>query len=263
MKDRIVFEDDHLIVLNKPAGISVTPGPGNPFEATIAGWVLEYIGESLKQVGLENRWGIVHRLDKDTSGVLLTAKTSTMFDHLAGQFRTQTTKKEYSTLVWGDVLKKVKRKAQSASDSEITTFVVDAPIGRHPKGISRFIVTPEGKPSRTDFHIEKIYSIADREGELPLTLITAFPKSGRTHQIRVHLKAFDHPVVGDKTYQSRTQFAISQRFIQRQFLHARTIEFADLEGNMRRFEAPLADDLVAAMDELTMSKALDSESSSE
>lgn len=252
MNGQILFEDEHLLILNKPAGISVTPGPGNPFEQTIAGWLLGYLGDTLKQVGLEDRWGIVHRLDKDTSGVLVMAKTGTMFDHLVNQFREQSVKKEYVTLVWGDVSEKVEGKIQNSKGNAHPSFIIDAPIGRHPKGISRFIVSPDGKPSRTEFHVEERYTIADRAGELPLSLLTAFPKSGRTHQIRVHLKAFGYPVVGDKTYQSRTQFAIAQRFINRQFLHARAIEITDLEGNMRHFTAPLAEDLEMALDGLTV-----------
>lgn len=247
MQDNILFEDEHLLILNKPVGISVTPGPGNPFEQTVAGWLLGYLGDTLKQVGLEDRWGIVHRLDKDTSGVLVTAKTSNMLDHLVEQFRSQGIKKEYASLVWGDVLHTVSKKF---TKQVVGDFVINAPIARHPKGFSKFVVSSDGKPAVTEFHIDELLHMQDREGILPVTLLTAFPKTGRTHQIRVHIKAFGHPVVGDKQYQSRTQFAISQRIIARQFLHAKTIEFEDLEGEIRRFEAPLAEDLEAVLESL-------------
>lgn len=248
LSSRILFEDENLVVLNKPAGISVTPGPGNPFEKTIAGWFLEYIGQQLKQVGQEDRWGIVHRLDKDTSGVLLMPKTGSIFEHLQEKFRSGQVKKTYIALAWGDILATLSRKR--ATHEVRGEFAIDAPIDRHPKGFSRFLVSPDGKEAVTEFSVMQVLYIGDREGILPVTLLNAYPKTGRTHQIRVHLKAFGHPIVGDVLYQSRTQYAISQRYIDRQFLHAQAIEFEDLQGNIRRYEASLPDNLSELLEKL-------------
>ncbi len=247
MSKEILYEDRDTLVLDKPAGISVTSGPGHPFEHTVAGWLLHYVGDDLLTVGQEDRWGIVHRLDKDTSGVLVTAKTSSMYEHLVDQFRRSLVTKEYLTLVWGKVSQTVTRKVQKKHHSVLINqeeFVVNAPIARHPKGISRFVVDPGGKPSLTKFIILEEQEVTLDGNKQWVTLLRAFPKTGRTHQIRVHLKAFGHPVVGDSSYQTKAQKILSESLIERQFLHAHTLECSLLSGESKRFEAELPEDLL-------------------
>lgn len=276
MEIPIITENEQIIVLNKPAGIAVTVGPGNPLEKTIAGWLLNHVGDSLKTVGQEERWGIVHRLDKDTSGVLIAAKTPEMFDYITDQFRARKVKKEYKVLVWGNVHKKLNNRApfsgQASEGNHLpaqagnTEFIIDAPIARHPKGISKFVVSAEGKPSITRFLIERdgivdLATLAERHPEFSsgswlikmlkqvqhdvfdVTLLHAYPETGRTHQIRVHLKAFGYPVVGDRTYETKAQHKLSLTFITRQFLHAYSLEIILGNGDTQRFEAPLTDEL--------------------
>lgn len=245
----IIFEDEQLLILNKPAGVTVTEGPGHPHENTTAGWILRYIGEPIVGVGQEGRWGIIHRLDKETSGILVVVKTQPMYDHLRTQFQSRDIAKEYTTLVWGDVQATVAQKLRKqvgkkgTPEVEQQRFTINAPIARHPKGISRFIVNHEGKPAQTNFQIKQTFSFTIDQESYPATLLTAFPKTGRTHQIRVHLKAFGHPVIGDGTYQTHAQRALAQPFCPRQFLHASAISFEGIDGETLHFEAPLPEDL--------------------
>jgi 23S rRNA pseudouridine1911/1915/1917 synthase len=253
MQLHVLFEDSDILVLDKPAGISVTPGPGHLFEDTIAGWLLDYLGDDLYEVGQEDRWGIVHRLDKDTSGVLVTAKSPPMYEHLVEQFRNSRVAKEYVALTWGKVSDTVEHKLykkHQSTPANTQEFVINAPIGRHPKGISRFLVDPQGKPSLTKFLIQ-----IEVEGNIGtqkqwLTLLSAFPKTGRTHQIRVHLKAFGHPIVGDAVYQTHAQKELAAQLLERQFLHAYALECEMLNGQSKRFEAELPEDLTRVVEKL-------------
>lgn len=222
---QIIFENHELLVLNKPSGLSVTPGPYF-FQDTLAGWVRNYLGEKIVGVGLPERWGIVHRLDKDTSGVLLIAKTQKVFEELVGRFKKRQVDKEYLALVWGKVSR--------------DEFIIDAPIARHPKIKNRFAVVEGGRQAQTRFRVVGYYPSSF------FTLIKAFPKTGRTHQIRVHLKSIQHPIVGDSLYQGKRH---SLRFSSRLFLHAQKIKVI-LGRIVYEFESELPDELKRVLSRL-------------
>ncbi len=171
----IVHEDDAIVVVNKPPGIVVHPGAGNP-QGTLANALLHH-APALAGVP---RAGIVHRLDKDTSGLLVVAKTLAAQTHLVRQLAARTVKREYLALVHGRVA---------------AAGAVDAPIGRHPTARTRMAVTARGKPARTR------YCVVERFADATLLAVTL--ETGRTHQIRVHMDSIGHPLVGDPTYGRR------------------------------------------------------------
>lgn len=177
-------------------------------------------------VGLPNRWGIVHRLDKDTSGVLLVAKTQKAFEELVLQFKKRQVDKEYLALAWGRVGR--------------NEFIIDAPIARHPKVKNRFAVVEGGRQAQTRFRVVGYF------GEF--TLIKAFPKTGRTHQVRVHLKSIHHPILGDFMYQGKkrglrfTRYCEELNMQPHMFLHAQKIKVI-LGGTAYEFKSELPDEL--------------------
>jgi 23S rRNA pseudouridine1911/1915/1917 synthase len=173
---RIAHEDDAIIVVDKPAGIVVHPGAGNR-DGTLANALLHH-APTLAGVP---RAGIVHRLDKDTTGLLVVAKTPAAQTHLVRQLAARTVKREYLALVHGGV-------ARGAGE-------VDAPIGRHPTARTRMAVTARGKPAHTRYRVVERFTEA--------TLLAVGLDTGRTHQIRVHMRAIGHPIVGDPTYGGR------------------------------------------------------------
>jgi 23S rRNA pseudouridine1911/1915/1917 synthase len=172
---QIVHEDDAIIVVDKPAGMVVHPGAGNR-DGTLANALLHH-APALAGVP---RAGIVHRLDKDTTGLLVVAKTLAAQVHLVRQLAARTAKREYLALVHGRV-------AQAGE--------VDAPIGRHPTARTRMAVTARGKPARTRYRV--VERLADA------TLLAVSLDTGRTHQIRVHMRSIGHPIMGDPTYGQR------------------------------------------------------------
>ncbi|HIE21903.1 MAG TPA: RluA family pseudouridine synthase [Acidimicrobiia bacterium] len=213
----VLYEDDDVIVVDKPAGVVVHPGAGQTRGTLVAG--LLYRFPELSGVGVAGRWGLVHRLDKDTSGVLLVARTSSAFETLGEQMRRREITRVYQAL------------AQGVFDAP--TGTIDAPIGRHPTHPMRQAIIPGGRPARTHFEVEREY----RDPECSLLTVTL--ETGRTHQIRVHLAAIGHPVVGDRVYG-----ASSDLDVPRIFLHARRAEFTHpTTGETVIVEAPLPDDL--------------------
>jgi 23S rRNA pseudouridine1911/1915/1917 synthase len=212
----VVMEDSHLIVVDKPAGIVVHPGAGHA-RGTLAAGLLSRFPE-IEGVGHEGRWGLIHRLDKETSGVLLVARTQMAFDFLSSEMRGRRVQRVYDALVDGLF--------------SIPTGTVEAPIGRDPAQPTRRAVVPYGKPATT--HYEVVRSFAHS------SLLEVRLETGRTHQIRVHLAAIDHPLIGDRLYGSRAAAAKSPRV----FLHARRIEFTHPEEKTAvSAEAPLPEDL--------------------
>ena len=188
----VVYEDDALLVVDKPAGLVVHPGAGNR-RGTLMNALL-YHAPRLAEVP---RAGIVHRLDKDTSGLLVVARTPEAQTDLVRQLAARSVKREYLALVHGRV----------GGDGE-----VDAPIGRHPIARTRMAVTGRGRPARTRFRVLERFARA--------TLLAVSLETGRTHQIRVHLRSIGHPLVGDPTYGKRRSGEAWLDAFPRQALHA-------------------------------------------
>ena len=206
----IIFEDDHLLVLNKPAGLVVHEGSGVT-GPTLVDWIIQHFPTNSK---LE-RNGLVHRLDKDTSGIILIAKDDTWFKYLKDQFKRHQITKTYVALVGGKLTP--------------NTGTIQIPIARDTLHRTKYRADKNGRPSTTTYQVIK-------SGK-DWTLLEASPKTGRTHQIRVHFAAIGHPIIGDAVYGKRS----SQ--LPRQFLHAARIAFIDPAGESRIFEAPLPVDL--------------------
>jgi 23S rRNA pseudouridine1911/1915/1917 synthase len=212
----IIYEDEHLIVVNKPAGMVVHPAPGHP-DGTLVNALLAHC-PLIAEAGRRERAGIVHRLDKDTSGVLVVAKDECALQALHQQFRSRKVEKTYLALVSGRV--------------QPPEGIIEVPIGRDPRDRQRMAALPEGRYARTR------YCAVDRFAEH--TLLEAYPYTGRTHQVRVHLSWLGYPVVGDTRYGPRRQGLLKER----QFLHAHRLGFTHpTTGEEMTFEAPLPSEL--------------------
>ena len=217
----ILYEDDDLLVVNKPAGMTTHPAPGHR-EHTLVNALLSHL-PNLPEADNPERPGIVHRLDKDTSGLIIVAKNRHALASLAAQFGARSVKKTYLTLVTGNVTP--------------AEAVIDAPIGRDPRHRQQMCVLPSGRAARTGYRVVKHYP--------GFTLLEARPETGRTHQIRVHMAAIGHPVVGDATYGTRSAL------VTRQFLHAQHISFKlPASGRVVEFTAELPADLRTALEAL-------------
>lgn len=218
----VVFEDDDVIVIDKPAGLVVHPAPGHP-TGTLVNALLHHAPEI--SVGGRLRPGIVHRLDKDTSGLMVVAKTDRARNSLVDQWQARTVDKRYVALVSGVV-----------EDEDAT---IDAPIGRDPAQRQRMAVIRSGRPAVTSFTVSERFSAA--------TLLDVEIETGRTHQIRVHLRFIGHPVAGDAVY---GQGRASIPGLRRQFLHAARLGFALPDGTTRTFESGLPGDLKRVLEQL-------------
>jgi 23S rRNA pseudouridine1911/1915/1917 synthase len=216
----IVYEDDELMIVNKPAGMVVHPGAGHS-RGTLVNALLSQMPDLPDQEG--DRPGIVHRLDRDTSGLIAIAKTDRAIEHLQAQFKDRRVSKVYLALVEGRL--------------QPDKGLVDAAIGRDPRQRQRMAVVSDGRPART------AYQVREHLGDH--TFIEVRPETGRTHQIRVHLSAIGYPVYGDPIYGRR------KRSGDRLFLHAWQLTL-DLpsSGERRTFTAPLPDDLQRILDAL-------------
>jgi len=179
----VVYEDDDLIVINKPAGLVVHPAAGNP-DGTLVNALIAHCGTSLKGVGGEMRPGIVHRLDKDTSGLLVAAKNERAMASLAKQFANHTIERAYHAIVWG---------SPRLGEGRIETQIGRNPYDRKRMGVMR----TGGKEARTRYRVDERFGEQTR----PIaSLIECRLETGRTHQIRVHLTHLGHPLIGDPTY---------------------------------------------------------------
>jgi 23S rRNA pseudouridine1911/1915/1917 synthase len=231
---RVVFWDAHVLVVDKPPGLSVHPGPGHP-DGTLVNALLA-LDPDLPGIGGVARPGIVHRLDKDTSGLLMVARTEAAHASLTRQLRERLVRKTYLALVTGSP-------RQEAGE-------VDGPIARHPVHRQRMAIVEGGRAALTRWRVLARY----RDGEgARYALVEAHPVTGRTHQIRVHLASLGHPLVGDGVYGKRSPL------VARHFLHATALGFHVPDGSTgwppspgtwRVFEAPLPPDLQAALDAL-------------
>lgn len=234
----IVHEDEALLVLEKPAGLVVHPGAGVQ-SGTLVHALLHH-APAIATVGGEGRPGIVHRLDRDTSGLLVVAKTEAAYLALVEAIRERRVTRIYQALVWGD---------PGPNHGSI-----ELPVGRDPRDRKRMAVVHRGgRPARTGWRVLERFGVA--------TLLEARLDTGRTHQIRVHMAAVRHPVLGDPVYGGRARKSLSLRpsersladallrLMRRQALHAATLELSHpASGRPLRFESPLPEDFVRALE---------------
>lgn len=217
----ILYEDDDLLVVDKPAGLTVHPAPGHTSHTLVNALLAHF--PHLADIGDSLRPGIVHRLDKDTSGLMLVAKNSAAQADLIGQFKSHSVAKAYMALVRGRLTP--------------DTGIIEAAIGRDPRHRQRMAVVVGGREASTEYQV--IRYIGD------YTLLEVRPQTGRTHQIRVHLGAIGFPVVGDKIY------GVKSPFVPRQFLHASLLGFSlPSTGERVEFKSELPSDLEQALKDI-------------
>jgi len=219
----VVYNDDHILVINKPVGCAAHPSPGwhGP---TVVG-ALAAAGYTISTSGAAERAGIVHRLDVGTSGLMVVAKTDRAFTVLKEAFRTRSVEKTYHALIQGHI--------------DPSTGTIDAPIDRHPKVEHRFAVVAEGKESITHYELIDYYRA--------VSLVKVELETGRTHQIRVHFTALNHPLVGDTTYGADPVLAKALH-MSRPWLHAKELRFAHpITAEQMEFKSEYPDDLQACL----------------
>jgi 23S rRNA pseudouridine1911/1915/1917 synthase len=223
---RIVYEDDDLVVVDKPAGVAAHPSPGWTGPTVIGG--LAAAGLRIATSGAAERQGVVHRLDVGTTGLMAVAKSELAYSVLKDAFRHRAVDKRYAALVQGH--------------PDPSRGTIDAPIDRHPTADYRWAVVADGKPSVTHYETVEAYRAA--------TLLDIRLETGRTHQIRVHMSAIRHPCVGDLTYGADP--TLSARLgLDRQWLHARLLAFAHpRDGRAMTFDSAPPADLQQALDAL-------------
>jgi 23S rRNA pseudouridine1911/1915/1917 synthase len=221
---RVVYEDDAILVVDKPVGVAAHPSPGWEGPTVIGG--LAAAGHRVSTSGAEERQGVVHRLDVGTSGLMVVAKSERAYTVLKDAFRDRTVDKRYHTLVQGH--------------PDPLTGTVDAPIDRHPTSAYKFAVVAGGRDSVTHYETIEAFRHA--------SLLDIHLETGRTHQIRVHMAALKHPCVGDITYGADPTLAKKLK-LERQWLHAVKLSFAHPDdGRWVEFESPYAPDLQRALD---------------
>lgn len=235
----IMYDDEWLVVINKASNMIVHPGRGN-YRGTLTG-ALQFHFDKLSDVAGKYRAGIVHRLDRDTSGVLVVAKDNTVHGHLSKQFEERTVEKEYRALVWGEV----------GFDRDYLETHVRVSL----RNRERMMVCPPGNHSR---HAATYYEVLERHRGF--TWMRLCPQTGRTHQLRVHMHHLGHPIVADRLYEGRNCLRKSdladnvsaeadEVYLERQALHALKLSFNHpVTGERMEFEAPLAPDIQRALD---------------
>ncbi|MBP7832310.1 MAG: RluA family pseudouridine synthase [Candidatus Levybacteria bacterium] len=256
MEPRIIFEDENLLVVDKPAGVIVNKADSAKGFVTLQDWVetkfaiqkskklsdqekSKYIVDGYNKYDeFISRSGIVHRLDKETSGIILIAKNPETFVNLQNQFKSGIVSKTYTTLVHGKV--------------ENKTGEIDAPIGRLPWNRMRFGVFPEGRSAQSEYKVLSYKQHATGKTQEILTLVEVYPKTGRTHQIRVHFQYLKHPVFGDELYAGRKTGRLDRQDLDRHFLHASKIHIIHPTTNLATdFESTLPDSLSIFLNKLT------------
>lgn len=248
---KIIFEDEYIAIINKPAGLIVNRADTNQGIQTLQNWVdqeikIQSAGRRIKiseeTKDFLERSGIVHRLDKDTSGLLIIAKDYISFLDLQKQFKESRVEKTYIALAHGRV---------TPEEGEI-----NVPIGRLPWDRKKFGVIPAGRESRTFYKVLEFKKITDNKRTEDLTLVELHPKTGRTHQIRVHLRYLGFPIFGDVLYAGRKTYRSDKKYIARHFLHATKIKFYHPKTEqVIEFESPLPKELLNLLSELESFKA--------
>jgi len=237
----VVFEDNSLLVIDKPAGFTVNRAETTKNEITIQDWAEKYLNIKYQvsnskygeegwdpRVEFYKRGGIVHRLDKETSGILIIAKTPEAFVHLQEQFKERIVKKTYLALSHGVI---------KPENGEISV-----PVGRLPWNRNRFGILPGGRESKTLYKVLSYYQLSGLKEKF--SYVELYPKSGRTHQIRVHLQYISHPIFADFLYAGRKTARADRKLLSRVFLHASKISFIHPAiGKSVLYEAPLTKEL--------------------
>ncbi|HEX9259623.1 MAG TPA: RluA family pseudouridine synthase, partial [Acidimicrobiales bacterium] len=223
----VVYSDDQVIVVDKPEGLVVHPGAGHDSGTLVHGLLARF--PDLAGVGEPDRPGIVHRLDKGTSGLLMVARTEAARVALVDQLARRSAERRYLALVWGV--------------PATASGLVDAPVGRSARDPMKMAVSSTGRPARTRYEIRRSF-----EHPVRCALLECRLETGRTHQIRVHLEAIGHPVVGDPTYGGVRPGLTAPR----PMLHAAGLAFTHpTTGERLRFESPLPGDFAAVVEELS------------
>lgn len=231
----IVYEDDDVIVINKPAGLVVHPAAGN-HTGTLVNALLWHRGEELSGIGGVQRPGIVHRLDKDTSGLMVVAKHDSAHHALSKQFEKRTLSRSYLAVVWGVPMPR--------------EGVIDAPVGRSKNDRKKMAVVDGGKHARTHYAVEKVLAGG------ALALIRCELETGRTHQIRVHMSHLGNPLIGDPVYGGKRRslaepYTSAVKHFTRQALHAAELHFISPKtGEMMEFSANLPQDMNELLQQL-------------
>lgn len=235
-KPKIIFEDQEIFVLDKPSGWIVNSAKTTKEQPVIQDWLLKNFDYEISK-NILLRSGIVHRLDKETSGLLLVAKTESAFIKLQRQFKEREVSKIYITLVHGRV-----------SPSKGT---VEVPVGRLPWRRDRFGVVAGGRDSKTDYELINLY----KKDNDYYSLLECYPKTGRTHQIRIHMKHINHAIVADYFYAGRKTSRDDRMWCPRLFLHAGKISFFHPTLNKKiEYKSDLPNDLILALKKLTLEK---------
>ncbi len=249
MTPRIIFEDESIMVIDKPAGMVVNKSDSSRYVETVQEWAEKHLtidSEHMTEKGSEfaERGGIVHRLDKETSGVLVIAKNEATFTKLQSQWKSREVKKTYITLVHGEV---------TPAEGEINVS-----IGRLPWNRTKFGVLAEGRESSSKYKVISNYKFKilnskgkETDGFEILSLVEIYPATGRTHQIRVHMKHIGHPVFADELYAGRKTARADRKLIFRHFLHATKLIFKHPKtGESMTFASPLPKELSDFLDSL-------------
>lgn len=254
MEPKILFENDHFLVVDKPAGVIVNRSDTTAAVETLQDWSEKQMGlprwESKqlidtydpKEVFLQ-RGGIVHRLDKETSGAMLIAKHPESFAYLQSLFKERKVKKTYLALAHGKF--------------EQESGEISVPVGRLPWNRKQFGVVADGRAALTKYQVRDMKYLVQGKTKEPLTLVELYPETGRTHQIRVHLKYIFHPIFADFLYAGRKIARDDRKLLERVFLHAHTLSFPAYdpdtethEGEMVTYQSPLPHALQTFFDHL-------------
>jgi 23S rRNA pseudouridine1911/1915/1917 synthase len=226
---KIIFEDEDFLILDKPSGVTVNKAETTKNQFTVQDFLEEKFKDNQAWLGADRtsdfylRAGFVHRIDKETSGILLVAKNPKAFENLQAQFKDRIVEKTYVALVHGVI---------DTPQGEIV-----APVGRLPWNRKRFGVLADGKEASTFYKVIGKFT-------KPFTLLELNPKTGRTHQIRVHLKYINHPIFGDELYAGRKTARDDRKILERVFLHAKSISLRHpRSGEKVKFESPLPREL--------------------